>query len=147
MLFPLKKQVIFSVAILFSIITFSQKLQNDKYKLYLTNIIENETTFDKTIKISSNSQYYYEGEIEVRYLTTGDKRTFNFYFSAWDNKYKEFLVKDDKYNIVTPKIFFKSKDIAYIIKEGLNIPTKLLDNSLVENTILSSMIIWLNDNE
>jgi len=145
-MFPLKNNIIIYTIMLSSFVSFSQKIQNNDYKLYLSNLIENETSFENKMNLSNKSQFYYEGKIKVMSRKNGNIKIYNFFFSTWDDKYKEFIVKDEINNVITPKIFFKSKEIAYTIKKEKTKLTKLQDNSIIDNVILSSMLVWLSEN-
>jgi len=119
----------------------------DKYEIYLLNIEESSINISKEMKMTSAKQYYYDGTIEVVYMNSGDSKKFNFFFSSWDDKYKEFTVKDTDLNIIKPQIFFKDKETAIIKKLNEDALTKLRDNSNIDNSILSSMIVWLDNQE
>lgn len=141
----MKKDLSTLVFLLMVFIGFSQTLRNDKYELYLINFQENEVNIAKGMYMTDNKQYYYEGTIEVTFMNNGKTSNFNFFFSAWDDKYKEFVIKDANFNILKPKIFFNNKEIAYVIVNEKEKETKLKDNSSLENAILSSMVVWLDN--
>ena len=128
--------------LLYSVFIFSQKMRTDNYELYLLSIEENVVKISKGMYMTDRDQYYYEGSIDVICTNTGEEKKYTFFFSTWDNKYKEFLIKDSNRNIVNPKISFKDKTTAYL-NNSKNV--KLKNNSSIYNSILSSMIIWLDN--
>ncbi len=128
--------------LLYSVFIFSQKMRTDNYELYLLSIEENVVKISKGMYMTDKDQYYYEGSIDVTCTNTGEEKKYTFFFSTWDNKYKEFLIKDSNRNIVNPKISFKDKTTAYL-NNSKNV--KLKNNSSIYNSILSSMIIWLDN--
>ena len=137
------KNITLSVFLLFSLFMFSQNMKTEKYELYLLKLEENELNISKEMYMTQNKQCYHEGIIEVLYMDSGDTKEFAFFFSSWDDKYKEFLIRDSNNNTVEPEILFKDKETAYI--KNSDIETKLKDNSSIESSILSSMIVWLNN--
>jgi len=139
----MKNNIIVLVFLLFSSLLFSQNIRTKKYELYLLNLNENEVNISKGMYMTNKKQYYYEGTIEVLYMDNGDTKEFAFFFSSWDDKFKEFLIKDSNNNTITPEIFFKDKETAFV--KNSNTQTKLKDNSSIENSILSSMIVWLDN--
>jgi len=147
MLFPLKKQIITILLLLLGILSYSQRLQNEKYELILTELIENETEFDSAMKISKNKQYFYEGSIAVTSKDDGNEKKYNFFFSVWNDKCKGFLVKDNQYNVIMPKVYFKEK--TAIIKKGNDVIASMdLNGELhVEKYILSCLLFWLNNKD
>jgi hypothetical protein len=146
MLFPLKKQIT-AILLLLGILSYSQRLQDKKYELILTELIENETGFDPTMKMSTSKQYFYEGAIIVTSKDNGEEKKYNFFFAVWNDKCKGFTVKDNQYNIIKPKVYFKDK-IA-MIKKGKEIVASIdLKGELqVEKYILSCMLFWLNQKD
>jgi len=139
------KKITLIFLLIISINSFSQRLINDKYEMYLTDIEESNLTVSKEMKITTKIQTFYDGTIEVTFLETGDTKKFNFFFSSWDNQYKEFLIKDKSNIIVKPKIFFNDKETAIIKKGEEEICTKLEDNTTPDSSILSSMSVWLDN--
>jgi hypothetical protein len=100
---PYLKQIIAMMLLLFGILSYSQRLQDKKYELILTELIENETGFDPTMKMSTSKQYFYEGTIIVNSKNNGEEKKYNFFFAVWNDKCKGFTVKDNQYNIIIPK--------------------------------------------
>jgi len=141
----MKNKILVVVFLLVSIIGISQTLRNNRYELYLIKFEENEVNIAKGMYMTDKSQSYYEGVIEVTSMETGDTKNYTFFFSAWDDKYKEFLIKDKDFNIIKPKISFKDKTIAFYKKGDEEKSVKLEDNSNLENSILSSMVVWLDN--
>ena len=128
---------------IFTTISFSQIYRTEKYEMYLMKFEENELSLSKGMYMTDKSQTYYQGVIEVTFMDTGNTKNYNYFFSTWDDIYKEFLIKDDKHNIVLPKIEFENQTTATIKQENLSI--ELENNSTIENSILSSMVIWLDN--
>ncbi len=140
----MKKRILLT-ALLFTItLSFSQRLVNDKYELFLLNIEENEVNIAKGMYMTDNKQYYYEGNIEVSSLENGKITKYAFFFSSWDDKYKEFSIRDTNSNFMNPVLIFDDK-ITAIIKGDKTKTFKLKNNSSIENSILSSMLIWLDN--
>ena len=78
-------------------------------------------------------------------MDTGEEKKYSFFFSTWNDKYKEFIIKDSNSKIVKPKISFNDKTTACLTGVDGEISTELKDNSNIDNSILSSMIIWLDN--
>jgi len=133
--------------LIFTTNSFSQRLINDKYEMYLIDIEESSMNVSKEMKMTSKTQTFYNGIIEVTFLEDGKSKKFNFFFSSWDNQYKEFLIKDEKHQVVLPKIYFNDKETAIIKKGEEEICTKLEDNTTPDSSILSSMAVWLDHQE
>lgn len=140
----MKKYVLFFLVFV-SLTIFSQRVVNKDYELFLLDIEESELNISEGMYLSKNNQFYYQGHIEVMYLTDGSIVNYYFSFTTWDKQYKEFLVKDKDLQSFGPKITFKDKEFALIKKEGETLSTPLFDNSNLENSILSSMIVWLDN--
>ncbi len=141
----IKYPLIFIFLIMSTCRCTSQILRNDKYEMYLIYLEENEVSIAKGIYMTDRSQYYYEGIIDVISLENGESKKYNYFFSTWDDTYKEFLVKDANNESILPKIFFKDK-INALIKKGENIiTTKLEDTRAIEYAILSSMVVWMDN--
>jgi len=130
---------------IYQINSYSQRLKNNNYELFLIEFNENEVDIAKGMYMTDNKQYYYEGIIEVTFMNNGETSEFNFFFSSWDDKFKDFVIKDSNFNIIKPRISFKDKEIAHVKKDNKEIEVKLLNNSNLENAILSSMIVWLDN--
>jgi len=144
---PLLKQIATIMLLFISILSYSQRLQNEKFELFLTELIVNETEFDSSMKMSDNKQYFYEGEISVTSKDCGIDSKYGFFFSVWDGQCKSFLVKDTKSNIIEPRVFFKNKT-AFIKKdEKIKASIDLKGISQVEKYILTCMLFWLNQKE
>ncbi len=133
------------IFVIYQINSYSQRLKNNNYELFLIEFNENEVDIAKGMYMTDNKQYYYEGIIEVTFMNNGETSEFNFFFSSWDDKFKDFVIKDSNFNIIKPRISFKDKEIAHVKKDNKEIEVKLLNNSNLENAILSSMIVWLDN--
>ena len=140
----MKKTLLTLFLLLTSLLSFTQILRNDKYEMYLLDFMENEVSIAKGMYMTDRPQYYYEGTIEVTSMDNGASSKYNFFFSTWDDSFKEFQVKDVNYKIEQPIVTFKGKSKAIIKKENKELHFKLEDTSSVENSILSSMVIWLD---
>jgi len=141
----MKKSILFLIFFTFIVNSYSQRLKNDKYELFLIEFNENEVDIAKGMYMTDNKQYYYEGIIEVTFMSNGNISEFNFFFSSWDDKFKDFVIKDANFNVMKPKICFNDKEIAHVKQNEQDTETKLLNNSSLENSILSSMIVWLDN--
>ncbi len=139
----MKRIILIITLLIISISSFSQSLKTEKYEIYLNNIIANEVNIAKSMYMTSRKQYFYEGEIEVTEVKTNKTQIYLFYFSSWDDSYKEFSVKDKNFNELAPELNFKDKTTAILIKDGKEQTFKLKDNSSIDSSILSSMLIWL----
>ena len=137
---PQLKQTITIVLLFIGIISYSQRLQNEKYELILTELNEYQTNFDQKLKMSQTHQSYYEGTITVTNKKNGNDMDYIFFFSVWNKQCKSFLVKDKQANIIEPKVFFKDK--TAFIKKGASINLK--GTLQVEKYILSCMLFWLD---
>ncbi len=124
---------------------YSQNLKTEKYEVYLTSIIANEVNIAKSMYMTERKQYFYEGEVEVNVIATNKTRTYLFYFTSWDEQYKTFTVRDKNYNDLAPEINFEDKKTALITKGSEIVKTKLLDNSSIDYSILSSVLVWLEN--
>lgn len=142
------KQIILIVAfIIITISGYSQNIKTEKYEIYLTSIIANEVNIAKSMYMTSKKQYFYEGEVEVNIVATNKTEIYLFYFTSWDDSYKEFTVKDRNYNELSPELTFNDKETAIILKDGKEERYKLKDNSNVDYSILSSVLVWLEHKE
>ena len=141
----MKKNILILIFVIYQINSYSQRLKNNNYELFLIEFNENEVDIAKGMYMTDNKQYYYEGIIEVTFMNNGETSEFNFFFSSWDDKFKDFVIKDSNFNIIKPRISFKDKEIAHVKKDNKEIEVKLLNNSNLENAILSSMIVWLDN--
>ena len=141
----MKKTVFFLLILLLPFICSSQILRNDKYEIYLINIEENQVNIAKGMYMTDRFQFYYEGTIEVISMRDGKSVKYDFFFSTWDDAYKEFLIKDKDRNDILPKIFFKDKKNALIKIVDEIKSTELVDNSDLNSSILSSMVVWLEN--
>jgi len=128
-----------------SFVSYSQTLRNDKYELYLIKFEENEVTISQGMYMTDRAQSYFEGVIEVTYMGNGETKKYNFFFSTWDNNFKEFQVKNSKFEVLMPKIIFKNNSLARIKDTDSEEYIKLEDTSNFENSILSSMVVWLDN--
>ncbi len=141
----MKNKLLILIFLLVSIIGISQTLRNDRYELYLIKFEENEVNIAKGMYMTDKPQSYYEGVIEATSMKTGETKNYTFFFSAWDDKFKEFLIKDKDFNIIKPEIYFNDKEIALVKIGDEEKATKLEDISNLENSILSSMVVWLDN--
>ena len=139
-----KKTILFAF-LFFGIWGFSQSLINDKFELYLIAYDENTLSIDKGMQMTSKVQTYYNGTIEVVSTDTGKTKNFDFFFSIWDNKFKEFLIKDKSYNDIAPKLSFENNKSVFVTDSLKTEVTLLKDSSKIENVMLSSMIVWLEN--
>ncbi len=124
---------------------FAQNIKTDKYELYLTYIEVNELEVAKSMDMTPSLQYFYEGNIEVFNIKTGKTTKHFFYFSVWDKTYKEFLVKDKEYRILSPEISFNENATAILVKDNKVVEFALKNTSNIDMAILSNMLIWLNN--
>jgi hypothetical protein len=135
--------VLLFVGILFG---FSQNLKSDKYSLYINDIGTSEVNISKGMYMTENKQYFHDGKIEVNDLETNKTTMYQFYFSVWDKKYKEFIVRGLDYKKLSVSYTFEDNDtIKYTDKDGKVIKLKLKDSSSLESAILSSFLIWLEN--
>jgi len=142
------KQIILIVTfIIITISGYSQNIKTEKYEVYLTSIIANEVNIAKSMYMTARKQYFYEGEVEVNIIATNKTEVYLFYFTSWDDSYKEFIVKDRNYNELSPELTFNDKVTAIILKDGKEEKYKLIDNSDVDYSILSSILVWLEHKE
>jgi len=141
----MKKKITLLVFLLFSLFIFSQNMKTEKYELYLLKLEEYEVNISKGMYMTQKKQYYYEGVVEVLYMDSGDTKEFAFFLSSWDDKYIEFLIRDSNNNNIGQRVYFEDKEIAHVKKNTENISIKLKDSSSIENSILSSMIVWLDN--
>lgn len=139
-----KKVLLLLVFNLITLFAFSQSIKTEKYELFLINLEENSINISKEMKMSNKTQYFYEGTIEVIYMNSGASKKFNFFFSCWDDEYKEFIIKDVDNENIGHRVYFKDQKTAHIKKPTGDISINLKDNSSIENSILSSMIVWLD---
>ncbi len=126
-------------------IAFSQTLRNEKYEMYLVKFEENEVNIAKGMYMTDKNQSYYEGEVEVTLMANGETKNYNFFFSTWDDNYKEFLIKDDKHNIIGNRIAFIDKETAYLLSDVEKTPITLENTNKLESSILSAMVVWLDN--
>jgi hypothetical protein len=140
----MKSKIITLLFILVTIVGFSQKLITDDYELYLNDYQESQVNIAKAMYMTKNKQYFYEGQIEVTDLNTKKTKLYSFYFSTWDKGYKEFIVKDKDFKDISPSFTYDNNhNIKYTNENGEEVVTELKDTSNVENSILSSMLVWL----
>jgi len=144
---PQLKQTITIVLLLIGIISYSQRLQNEKYELILTELNEYQTNFDQKLKMSQTHQSYYEGVISVTNKKNGNDKDYKFFFSVWNKKCKSFLVKDIQANIIEPKVFFNGKTAFIKNENGSKASIDLKGTLQVEKYILSCMLFWLNQKD
>lgn len=139
------KSKILIVLCFFSIfIGIGQNIKTNKFELYLNDYTVSEVSISKGMYMTENTQYFYEGKIEVNYIDSNTTKSYQFYFSLWDKEYKEFIVKDLNFIEVSRKFTFK--DNKSIIFKDVNNAETLVDlsnNSNIDYAILSSMLIWL----
>jgi hypothetical protein len=132
---------------LISVIGFSQNIKKDNLEIYLKDYEESEVNISKGMYMTQNKQYFYEGTLEVVDNDTKTTKKYLFYFSKWDKKFKEFVVKDLEYNYLSPEFEFSEDNqmIKFLNHKGENTSVKLKDNSGFEMAILSSMLVWLEN--
>jgi hypothetical protein len=95
--------------------------------------------------MTNNLQYFHEGKIEVVDIDTNKTQMVMFYFSVWDDKFKELIIKDMKFDSLSPKFDFEDNNtIKYTSKSGKVVTKKLIDISSFEYAILSGALVWLN---
>lgn len=122
----------------------AQSLRTDNYELYLNDYVINEVNVSQGMYMTKDKQYFYEGQVEVIDVETNKSTMHQFYFSTWDKGYKEFIVKDAKFNDLQPTFTFKDNNtVSYIDKESKEQTAVLEDNKNVDYAILSSMLIWV----
>lgn len=141
----MKKKLLLLTFTLSTIFIFSQRMSTDNYELFLINLEENVVSISEGLHMTKNKQSFYEGSIEVLNLEDGAEKTYTFFFSTWDDKFKEFIIKDSERNNITPIITFKDKKTAIIEKEDKKKYVDLFNNATIENSILSSMVVWLDN--
>lgn len=136
----MKKTILLAAFILISTISYSQVLRTKKYEMYLTYLEENQVNVSKGMYMTKNTQVYYEGTIEVNFMSDDENTVvYNYFLSIWDDNYKEFRVTNRKGEKIYPTLQFE--DNAVKIDDGEMI--KLEDMTSLESTILSSMLVWL----
>lgn len=141
----MKRILLLVLILLCTLFVSAQKMRTENYELYLLNLEENVLKISKDMNMTDKDQSYYEGTIQVIYMDTGEEKKYSFFFSTWNDKYKEFIIKDSNSKIVKPKISFNDKTTACLTGVDGEISTELKDNSNIDNSILSSMIIWLDN--
>lgn len=141
----MKRILLLVLILLCTLFVSAQKMRTENYELYLLNLEENVLKTSNDMNMTDKYQSYYEGTIQVIYMDTGEEKKYSFFFSTWNDKYKEFIIKDSSYKIVKPKISFNDKTTACLTGVDGEISTELKDNSNIDNSILSSMIIWLDN--
>ena len=141
----MKRILLLVLILLCTLFVSAQKMRTENYELYLLNLEENVLKISNDMNMTDKDQSYYEGTIQVIYMDTGEEKKYSFFFSTWNDKYKEFIIKDSSYKIVKPKISFNDKTTACLTGVDGEISTELKDNSNIDNSILSSMIIWLDN--
>ena len=141
----MKRILLLVLILLCTLFVSAQKMRTENYELYLLNLEENVLKISNDMNMTDKDQSYYEGTIQVIYMDTGEEKKYSFFFSTWNDKYKEFIIKDSNSKIVKPKISFNDKTTACLTGVDGEISTELKDNSNIDNSILSSMIIWLDN--
>lgn len=141
----MKRIIILGLLLLFSFYSFSQSLTNAKHELYLINYEENTLNIEKNMNMTSKDQTYYTGTIEAISTDTGQSVKYNFFFSTWDTKFKEFIIKDKNHQIIEPQLSYPDNNNAQFVAQDKKTTALLKDTSTVEYAILSSMFIWLDN--
>ncbi len=142
----MKNKILFLLFLTVSI-GYSQKIITNDYELYLNDYEESEVHIAKGMYMTKNKQYFYEGQVEVMDLNTKKINLYQFYFSIWDKGWKEFIVKDAKFLNISPAFtFIDNQTLKYVDKDsGEEKLFKLKDGSTMEQAILSSMLVWLEN--
>ena len=144
----MKKIILIIALFVFTLFNYSQSMRTSDYELYLKDYTINEVNISKGMYMTQNIQCFHEGKVEVNYIDSNTTVMVQFFFSVWDEKYKEFIVKDLEYKPLSPEFsFIDNNTLKYTNKFGKEISKTLKDNSTIENAILSSVLIWLNENE
>jgi len=139
------KKIILIMLLLVSLISFGQNLKTDKYEVYLNDYVTNEVNISRGMYMTNNLQYFHEGKIEVVDIDTNKSQMVMFYFSVWDDKFKELIIKNMKFDSLSPKFDFEDNStIKYTSKSGEVVTEKLIDISSFEYAILSGALVWLN---
>jgi len=141
----MKKNVLLFVIYLITLIGYTQSIRTDKYEVYLTDIEVNEIQVAKSMGMTPVTQYFYEGAMEVTCIESNKTQNYTFYFSTWDDAYKEFLIKDETFQPIAPEISFKDKETALLVVDSKVKEFKLKDVSTNDQVILSNMIVWLEN--
>ncbi len=129
-----------------TIISQSQNLITDTFELYLNDYQISEVNISKGMYMTHNKQYFYEGQVEVTNIDTNKTKMYSFYFSTWDKKFKEFVVKDSKFLDISPSFtFIDNNTIKYTNDKGEEISYSLKDIKNEEMAILSCMLVWLEN--
>ena len=141
------KTYLSTLVILFFTLTIkSQTIKTDKFELYLNDYQLSEVNIAKGMYMTQNKQFFYEGQVEVNYIDTNKTKMYQFYFSTWDKKYKEFIVKDANFLDISPSFtFIDNNTIKYTNAKGEEITFKLENTTNDEMAILSSMLVWLEN--
>ncbi len=127
-------------------ISQSQNLVTDTFEIYLNDYQVSEVNISKGMYMTQNKQYFYEGQVEVTNIDTNKTKMYSFYFSTWDKKFKEFIVKDAKFLDISPDFTFTDNTtIKYTNDKGEEISYTLKNTKNEEMTILSCMLIWLEN--
>lgn len=138
------KKIFLILPLLISLFSFSQNLKTDKYEVYLNDYIVNEVNISKGMYMTQNMQYFYEGKIEVNYLKNNSTKVVQFFFSVWDNSYKELIIKDMKFNSLSPQFSFTDNNtIEFTDESGKVVTKKIKDSSSYEYAALSGVLAWL----
>ena len=140
-----KKSILLLLLFLTISISYCQTMMNKDYELFLLKIDESQLNFEKGMRITNKIQTYFNGRIEVTSIDTGNIEEYHYYFSIWDDSYKEFIIKDKNKGELLPKLFFKDKKTALLVAGSDIVKTDLKNNTSIEKSILSSMLIWLEN--
>ncbi|MCF6350883.1 MAG: hypothetical protein L3J23_07625 [Flavobacteriaceae bacterium] len=139
------KKIILFITLLSAFFISAQNIKTDKFEVFLNDYTTSEVNISKGMYMTKNAQYFYEGNIEINYIDSNTSKMVQFYFSIWDKEYKEFVVKDLDYKIISPRFSYAdNKKLNYTNASGEVITSALQDNSNIEYTILSSILVWLN---
>ena len=140
----MKKGLIFLLLVISSQLIIAQNIKTDDFEVYLNDYNVSEINISKGMYMTQNMQYFYEGVIEVVDINVNKSNSYRFFFSKWDEKFKEFLVKDNNYKGISPDFTYTyNSTIKYIDNTNKEVSVKLSDTRSVDYSILSSMLVWL----
>jgi hypothetical protein len=139
----MKTKLLF-LALIFSFLSYSQTLKTEDFNMYLSEYVTSEVNIARGMYMTNNTQYFYEGSVEVIQSGTDISKTYNFFFSSWDKKYIEYAVRDKNFLNISPNyIFTDNNTLSFTDDSGASVKKTLKNSSNVENTILSAMLVWL----
>lgn len=135
------------IALFISVLGYSQNIKKDNFEIYLKDYEESEVSIAKGMYMTKNKQYFYEGSLEVIDNKAKTTDVYFFYFSKWDKKFKEFIVKDIKNNELSPEFIFSedNKTISFTNADDKNLSFELYSHENFEMAILSSMLVWVEN--